>query len=591
MARILAGIAAIALITPPAAANDDVERLIDQLTNVSEPGFGYSGYFSGAEFLPYDNTGEIGTAVLGATFRRRSEAMHQIVKKGVDAVPSLLKHIGDARKIKMKPMTGMMWMDFSDEYDFNRRTRNNVPKDVNRDTFEFDEKHPDRHALTVGDLCFVALGQIVNRSFSATRYQPTGGLVVSSPSYSKRLRDVILSDWKDLTQEKHRQLLIQDFKNPDHEWRRKGAYLRLSFYYPETVEALVLAELGKPTIDVFKIEEFCRETLYKTQDKTKRRQLYRNFLRKNGEVYSIGIMDQLFGDLDMLEAHEEGRISPPLTEYGTQPRELLIQLFDEPANVKSLDRPIVSVASESERARLIGTLTHDKSRRIGDVVRQTFLANPEDDYLAPACLLCLANRGYGDFLVDQLEKINVTETESDWLHRRFLESISNSTEEVVQDKLREIIATTANDEYFMAALGGLDETDDATVLHLTKKILRGLPANTDQGRSMLEMIGKRFPDDAKEVYKEFLKSNSPQRAETMCRVLWYDNPFSKEILAPLLNDKRKLEGFSIPMRVCDRAAQAISHTTNEIEFDSDWSTRRKDAVIEKLKEYCGNESK
>jgi hypothetical protein len=35
------------------------------------------------------------------------------------------------------------------------------------------------HVVTVGDLCFVALGQIVNRSSAAVRHQPTGGLVIS----------------------------------------------------------------------------------------------------------------------------------------------------------------------------------------------------------------------------------------------------------------------------------------------------------------------------------------------------------------------------------------------------------------------------
>ena len=38
----------------------------------------------------------------------------------------------------------------------------------------------------------------------------------------------------------------------------------------------------------------------------------------------------------------------------------------------------------------------------------------------------------------------------------------------------------------------------------------------------------------------------------------------------------------------DRAAQAISHTTEEIKFDSEWSQQRKDAAIVKLKEYCAN---
>ena len=191
MVRILVLVAMLQFFGSMVVANDDVTKLLDELVEVTEPGFGYSGYFSGSEFLPYADTEQMGTLVLGATRRSRSDALRQIVAKGAEAVPTLLKYMSDDRKIKMKPLSGMMWMDFSDEYDFNRQIRKKMPVGVNRDDFGGDEKHPDSHAITVGDLCFVALGQIVNRRFSATRYQPTGGLIVNSPTYSKRLRDVI----------------------------------------------------------------------------------------------------------------------------------------------------------------------------------------------------------------------------------------------------------------------------------------------------------------------------------------------------------------------------------------------------------------
>src|SRR5262249_12466056 len=155
------------------------------------------------------------------------DALRQIVRSGASAVPDLLKHMGDERPTKIPAVSGMMWMSFSDEYDFNRRTRKSVPAGVNRDDFGSNAQHPTNHTITVGDLCFVALGQIVNRHFSATRYQPTGGLVVSSPTYSKALRKVILDDWRTLSAESHKQLLIDDFLKPDGEYRRTGAYLRL----------------------------------------------------------------------------------------------------------------------------------------------------------------------------------------------------------------------------------------------------------------------------------------------------------------------------------------------------------------------------
>src|SRR5262249_50254432 len=152
-----------------------------------------------------------------------SETMRKLVEKGVEAVPTLLKHITDDRQVQLEPLTGMMWMAFPDEYDFNRRTRKSAPLGVNRSTLREGRGVPGSHTITLGDLCFVVLGQIVNRGFAASRYQPSGVLVINSPTYSMRLREAITHDWTGLTREKHKQLLIEDFERPDHEDRRVGA--------------------------------------------------------------------------------------------------------------------------------------------------------------------------------------------------------------------------------------------------------------------------------------------------------------------------------------------------------------------------------
>ena len=108
----------------------------------------------------------------------------------------------------MKPVSGLMWMSFDDEYDYNERTAPGQPEGVNRS--EGPARNFDGHEILVGDLCFVALGQIVNRSFNAVRYQPTGGLIVSSPTKSKVLRDAVLKEWSGLTSDQHRKKLIDD---------------------------------------------------------------------------------------------------------------------------------------------------------------------------------------------------------------------------------------------------------------------------------------------------------------------------------------------------------------------------------------------
>ena len=145
--------------------NADVEALVEKLREISRIGYGYSALFSGSEFLPYADSATVHTLVIGSQRPERSKTLEAIVRHGAEAVPVLLKHLDDGRKTRIPPLEG--FPSFADEYDYNRRTRKEPPAGVNRETF--GEKAPPSHTLTVGDLCFVALGQIVNRNFSATR--------------------------------------------------------------------------------------------------------------------------------------------------------------------------------------------------------------------------------------------------------------------------------------------------------------------------------------------------------------------------------------------------------------------------------------
>ena len=471
-----------------AASADDkeIDQLIDQLPAVAESGFGYSVYSSGGgEFLPFENTGQVGTGVLGLMRTTRSERLRKIVAMGADAVPALLEHIGDARTVKMKPVSGMMWIDFPDEYDFNRRTRKEPPKGVNRDSGSIGRDQPHDHAITVGDLCFVALGQIVNRGFSATRYQPTGGLIVNSPTYSNALRNVILQDWSGLTRQTHKDLLIEDFRNPDREDRRIGAYFRLACYYPDTVEPLVLKQLGEPIYDSIAGSAFIRETLYRIKDSADRKRRLEAFVAKHGEVARQGLLLDLFEDLDMQQADEEKRLHPPLQEK-YEARACLVELYGYPQTVKSSDCPRILPTNKFAQVRFIRALTHDPSQKVGDAVRKIFLEHPGDDDYAPACLASLASRGYGSFLVEQLNKINVTDSKGNPLHLSYVEAVNQSREADVRKKLLEIVERTTNDEYFMAALPAVDRSNDCAGPEAGPRSVGSAPCGNRPGRGHSE---------------------------------------------------------------------------------------------------------
>ena len=147
--------------------------------------------------------------------------MRELVKRGAAAIPYLIDHLDDLRPTKVTinyERVALGGMFFEDEYDYNPRTTV-APEGVNRQDWNVRESHPCVHTVTVGDVCFVVLGQIVNRDFDAARNQPTGCVMINSPTYSAVLQQAIKKEWGNLSPEGHKASLIRDFQQPDSERR------------------------------------------------------------------------------------------------------------------------------------------------------------------------------------------------------------------------------------------------------------------------------------------------------------------------------------------------------------------------------------
>ncbi len=323
---------------------------------------------------------------------RSSDTMREVVKRGMAAVPELIAHLDDKRAtkitIKHEAMIGAML--FNDEYDYNTRTAKQAPEGVNRDT-GFGGNDPNTHTVTVGDLCFVAIGQIVNRSFSAVRYQPTMCIMVNSPTYSEALRKAIKKEWGNLNGEKHKASLERDFLEPDSEYRRVGACLRLGFYYPDLLEPLALRQLAEPRYNVFKVQTLVRERLYRAKDAGARKKLLDEFVAKHGEVGRQGVLLYVWGDFELQEAAEEGRCDALLrTKYPA--RACLTELFAYPKEVKSKDRPKMYPVENCTQARFIDAIAYFPTAKIDQSVIRIMQSTDEIN-LAVSCSRYLLGRG------------------------------------------------------------------------------------------------------------------------------------------------------------------------------------------------------
>jgi hypothetical protein len=390
-------LAFLACVQDPAA---EMTGLIDKLQGVTAEGLGYSSSRAGSQFLPLPGTDLSGMLLLGQAPPESSAALRKVVEKGAAIVPLLLDHLQDIRVTEIQPLKGMEWTQYSDYLENNRRLKPPAGPEVEK---EISDAEPGGHVLTVGDLCFVALGQILNRRYDAARYQASGGMVIHSPTFSKALRDKVRAEWKGLTEAGYRQSLTQDFEKPDNEYRRTGAYYRLAFYYPDAIEPLVLKQLAMPTFNVYTAEAFARGTLYKTADASKRKALFEEFVRTNGPASRDGLLKQLFEDLDHQEAVEEKRTTP-WDSFTDQPRKLLIELYGLPAGVRAKDIPWFESCGEAVMERFVKALVHDKSAKIDEAVFRMFSKIQDNDSLALSCMARLIGRGHDGDLLDYCER-------------------------------------------------------------------------------------------------------------------------------------------------------------------------------------------
>jgi ankyrin repeat protein len=299
----------------------------------------------------------------------------------------LVEHLGDPRPTKthVKHEGHFGGMFFSDEYDYNSRTTKQAPQAVNGEAGEAGGDL-NEYTVTVGDLCFVALGEIVNRRFSAMYYQPTACFVINSPTHSVRLRQAITKEWSGLTAELHKASLIRDFLEPDSEDRRQGACLRLGYYYPDALEPVVLKQLAEPRYSAQQVQDFVRNKLYRTREAQDRKKLVEAFVAERGDVARQGMILFLFWDL---EVDEEGR---DRLEGSYAAGACLSDVFGYPKNVKSSDKPSLLPLTNGAQAGIIGTLVYFPSDNIDRAVRKV-LHSTDDLYLASACQRYLIGRG------------------------------------------------------------------------------------------------------------------------------------------------------------------------------------------------------
>ncbi len=114
---------------------------------------------------------------------------------------------------------------------------------------DFDAFDPGlrEYAVTIGDACYVIVGQITNRTYLAAQYQPSACVYIHSPTHDPKIAADVREVW---SSEKPAEMLLASLKTDfasghRHRGYREGAVLRLGYYFPEESEALLLELLAK----------------------------------------------------------------------------------------------------------------------------------------------------------------------------------------------------------------------------------------------------------------------------------------------------------------------------------------------------------
>jgi hypothetical protein len=232
-----------------AAEEREIAGLIDSLQELNEPTWGILGEVPVPRFLPIPRDEDLGWfwSIDGGDVDE-PEALTRLVELGPKALPSLLDALDDPRPTRLVIRPGALACDdfrlgrealgpwaLNDAERRAARAHPTIGAEV--DPFRFDALPPvGAHVVTVGDVCFVALGQITSRDYAAARCVCRFGVVVNSPTATPELARFVRAAWSDCNPaaELYRRLTDVLWGATAHPWPERFAALqRLVTYFPD----------------------------------------------------------------------------------------------------------------------------------------------------------------------------------------------------------------------------------------------------------------------------------------------------------------------------------------------------------------------
>lgn len=235
-------------------AHSEVEELIDRLVEVDTQAFGTSRTSGQIQFIATDKRSVAENGQV-SDLPEAHPVMRKLVQLGLEALPSLIDHLSDSRETHLTigrdlprnvMRMGAMW--FANAYDPRFPEPGKRPRDVNTPSPFGTNLIPGKYVVRVGDLCYLLVGQIVDRELNCAQGQPTMNEVINSPIHSPELVAAVRRDWSGLTPADHERSLENDCYSGDY-YRAPDGLKRLLFYYPEAGKRVGLDLIRRPIFE------------------------------------------------------------------------------------------------------------------------------------------------------------------------------------------------------------------------------------------------------------------------------------------------------------------------------------------------------
>lgn len=172
---------------------------------------------------------------------KAGRALATLIFSGAQGIPALLHHLRDSRQTDFYyKATG-----FESILRLKRIDRREDER-TDDSPFEPFDLGPNAVRLSIGDICFYAVGQIVNRAYSPFAFQPGRGRLFISPVQDSTVAENVHRCWDGAGRDVLLASLSLDFLRPDVFDRDAEALRRIKRFFPNQLSALVLLKFREP---------------------------------------------------------------------------------------------------------------------------------------------------------------------------------------------------------------------------------------------------------------------------------------------------------------------------------------------------------